>query len=157
MAYVFTNDEGEFEVPELPVGEYRLNIQYPGYPMDETSFITIPIGQGLQSQVRVSALVDENKIAVTKLVITGLWEQEGYKAQVYPNPAVLTLKVDFDRESLMREINLVDVSGKELHRQRATGLQATVDVSAFEPGVYILQVSEGETRVKTVRVAIVRE
>lgn len=157
VAYVFTNEEGEFEIPELPVGEYRLNIQYPGYPMDESSFITIPIGQGLQSQVRVSALVDENKIAVTKLVVTGLYEQEGYKAQVFPNPAAVSLQVEFAGESAWREINLVDQAGREVHRQPATGKQAVVDVSGFEPGIYILQVSEGDQRRKAVRVAVIRD
>ncbi|MGV3665356.1 MAG: carboxypeptidase-like regulatory domain-containing protein, partial [Leptospira bouyouniensis] len=47
ISYRFTNEEGEFSLTNLPHGNYRLNIQYPGLPMDENSFINFTIGTGL--------------------------------------------------------------------------------------------------------------
>jgi hypothetical protein len=99
VAYVFTDQNGEFNLPTLPTGTYRLNIQYPGYPMDETSFITIQIGTALQSQVAVAAHVEGGKINVKKLIITGFAENQDYKVQVFPNPAVDYIKIGFENSN----------------------------------------------------------
>jgi hypothetical protein len=154
VAYVFTNEQGEFNIPELPKGEYRLNIQYPGYPMDDKSFITIPIGDGLQSQVRVAANVEAGKIKVDKLVVTGLWEQAGYKAVLYPNPTVSAIHLEFGDESSKRFVQLVDVNGREIIKQNAFMKNEEVNVNSLSSGVYILNVFDNEGKVKALRVIV---
>jgi hypothetical protein len=156
VAYVFTNDNGEFVMPELPKGNYRLNIQYPGYPMDESSFITITVGDGLESQIRVAAAVVDNKIHVDKVAITGLWEQTGYVAKAYPNPSTSFVHLDFETESATRTIQITDNLGREILKTEAQSKNVTLDVSHFSSGIYFLSVAEKNTKVKAIKVEIER-
>jgi hypothetical protein len=154
VAYTLTNEEGEFSLTNLPVGDYRLNIQYPGYPMDTTSFITITIGDALKSQVQVEANVADGKIAVRQLVITGVYETPGYNVDLYPNPTVETIKLQFQRESHGRKITLIDMSGKILITDSAEKKEATMNVSQMQKGLYLLHINDNGTIVKTLKVSI---
>ena len=154
VAYVFTDENGEFTLPNLPTGEYRINFQYPGYPMDETSYTTITIGTALESQVMVEANVIDGKINVQKLVITGLYEAENYHAEVYPNPAVAYVHLKFAGEVQSRVINLSDLQGKVLYSAGAPDKEVTVNVSHLPKGIYLLNVAEGDRKVKTLKVSI---
>ncbi len=152
VGYVFSNANGEFVLPKLEKGEYRLNIQYPGYPMDETSYVTIPIGDGLQSQVKVAANVQDGKIKVQKLIVTGIWEKEEYKAEVFPNPSTEYIQLKFATTSQNRLMKLIDISGREIQTTNAGELEVKTDVRNLEAGIYLLQISDHNQVVKTVRV-----
>lgn len=155
VAYTFTNDEGEFNIPNLPVGEYRLNIQYPGYPMDETSFTTITIGTALQSQVSVEARVTDGKINVQKRIITGIADPEHYNAVVYPNPAIDFVHLQFAEPSAGRVVALIDASGKALKSTPAENKDVVVNVENLVKGLYFLQVNGNDgVTLKTFKVSI---
>jgi hypothetical protein len=154
VAYTLTNEEGEFSLTNLPVGEYRLNIQYPGYPMDTTSFVTITIGDALKSQVQVEANVTDGKIAVRQLVITGVYEDPGYRVDLYPNPTVETITLQFQHESHGRKITLIDMSGKALITNDAERKEATMNVSQVRKGLYLLHIDDNGKIVKTLKVSI---
>jgi|GEM_PF-4370724 len=153
VSYVFTNENGEFEFTNLPVADYRLNIQYPGYPMDETSFITIPIGTNLESQKRVEAAVEEGKISVRELIITGVWQLEGYKVDVYPNPSSSFINVEFESPS-RRGVQLIDVTGRTISGHETSAKNTALDVRTVRKGVYLLNIVERGQIVKCVRVEI---
>lgn len=154
VAYVFTNEEGKFVLPELPVGDYRLNLQYPGYPMDETSYINIAIGEGLQSQVYVAANVEDDIIKVKKLVVTGVWEQEGYQVNVYPNPSTDYLVVRFPDYSATRSLELVNITGEKVISRSGVEKENTLHIREQASGVYLLQVKDKGKVMKTLRVLI---
>jgi hypothetical protein len=154
VAYVFTDENGEFTLPNLPTGEYRLNIQYPGYPMDETSYITIPIGTGLQSQVSVEANVVNGKINVRKRIITGIDNIEDYKADIYPNPAVDFITLSFSGNAPGRIVSLIDASGKNLTLTNAEEKETTISVQPFSKGIYFLHIKEKGVILKTFKVSI---
>jgi hypothetical protein len=154
VAYVFTNEDGEFTLPNLPEGEYRLNFQYPGYPMDETSFTTITIGKAFESQVLVEASVLDGKISVRKLTITGLYEAENYTAEVFPNPAAEHIRLKFPLEAEGRYITLTDMQGKGLHALSADKQEVWVDLRNFVKGLYILKIIENGINVKTLKISI---
>ncbi|MBT1697888.1 carboxypeptidase regulatory-like domain-containing protein [Fulvivirgaceae bacterium PWU4] len=154
VAYVFTNENGEFEIPNLPEGEYRLNIQYPGYPMDEKSFITIPIGPALQSQVQVEARVEEGKITVRQAIVTGVAGIEQYEASVYPNPTSNVINLRFGTASPSRTVTLLDISGKEIRAQEAPDSETSLDIRAMRTGNYLLNIREKGIIVKTLHVVI---
>jgi hypothetical protein len=154
VAYVYTDENGEFILPNLPTGEYRLNLQYPGYPMDPNSFITIPIGSGLQSQVNVQANVVNTKIVVKKLIITGILEHEQYSVNLFPNPAVQFVKLQFKNESSSRTITLFDERGNLIVSDRAQGLESTVDVSQLAKGFYLIKVKEKDAPTRTFKLSI---
>jgi hypothetical protein len=153
VAYVFTDENGEFVLPNLPTGEYRLNIQYPGYPMDESSFITIPIGTALQSQVSVEAMVQNGKINVRKRVITGVAETGNYAVQVYPNPAVDFIHLRFEGAA-ERMISLTDLHGRAVVSTGAQEAEAVVNVQRAGKGIYLLVVKEEGVVVRTFKVSI---
>jgi hypothetical protein len=154
VAYVFTNENGEFTLPNLPPGNYRLNIQYPGYPMDENSFITITVGTALQSQVSVEAHVIEGKINVRKLIITGISENQEYKVQVYPNPAADFIKIGFENASLGRNVSLMDESGKVISAKAANEKDIAIDVQQLGTGLYFLKIQDKGQIVRTLKVII---
>ncbi|HEX8039792.1 MAG TPA: T9SS type A sorting domain-containing protein, partial [Chryseosolibacter sp.] len=154
VAYVFTNENGEFVLPNLPEGEYRLNFQYPGYPMDETSYTTITIGTAFESQVMVEANVIDGKISVSKLIITGLYEAEGYHAEVYPNPAVDNIQMKFPSATQGRMIALSDLQGRALQSFKADDKEVTINVKYLQKGIYFLQINENRKTVKTLRISI---
>ena len=154
VAYVFTDENGEFTLPNLPTGEYRINFQYPGYPMDETSYTTIRIGAGLESQVMVEANVLQGKINVRKLIITGTYEAENYHAEVFPNPAVESVHLKFAGEVQSRAISLTSLQGTVLHHSIASEKEVSVPVSQLPNGIYLLQITEGGRKVKTIKISI---
>lgn len=154
VAFVFTNENGEFTINNLPPANYRINIQYPGVPMDETSFIDIPIGTGNESKVTVSAVVTDEKITVREEKITGIPEQNVYPALAHPNPARESITVSFERASPGRSIELTDVTGSRLLRQTAHDKDVVVDVHALQTGLYMITVKESYRAVKTLRVMI---
>ena len=154
VAYVFTDEDGEFNLPNLPEGEYRINFQYPGYPMDETSFTTVTIGTAFESQVMVEANVLDGKINVRKLVITGLYEGEAYTADVFPNPAVDRLQLKFGSAVNGRIVTLSDMQGKTVHTLPAQEQEAVVNLQHFESGLYILKIRENGICVKTLKISI---
>jgi len=153
IAYVFTNENGEFTFPNLPEGEYRLNIQYPGYPMDPNSFVTIPVGTALESVKKVEAAVEEGKIIVRNLIITGVWGEQ-YSVDVFPNPTSEKLKINFGYESSARVINLIDLSGREIMSREAREKSHEIDVTSLDLGVYLLHINENGRNLKTIRVEI---
>ncbi|MEQ9111764.1 MAG: hypothetical protein RIF36_25005, partial [Imperialibacter sp.] len=70
IAYVQTDETGQFEMNNLPDGDYRVNIQYPGIPMDPTSFVDFQLGGGTgveQNSIRINALATPTSIVVTKV------------------------------------------------------------------------------------------
>jgi hypothetical protein len=154
VAYVYTDENGEFALPNLPTGEYRLNLQYPGYPMDPNSFITIPIGSGLQSQVNIQANVVNGKINVKKLIITGVLEHEQYSVNLFPNPAVEFVKVQFKNESSSRTIGLFDERGNLIVSNSAQRMETTIDVSEFAKGFYVLRIKEKDTPARTFKLSV---
>ncbi|MCF6169724.1 MAG: T9SS type A sorting domain-containing protein [Bacteroidales bacterium] len=62
-----------------------------------------------------------------------------------PNPAVNTLNVFFpSAQSAMREIRLLDLTGKELLFTRSAAKQLRLDVSELPKGVYLVRVANGK-------------
>ncbi|NQZ78969.1 MAG: hypothetical protein HRT61_23055, partial [Ekhidna sp.] len=45
IAYGETDDNGEFKFGFLPVGTYRFFVEYPGIPIDESSFVEFEVGE----------------------------------------------------------------------------------------------------------------
>ena len=144
VAYIFTDENGEFDFTGLDAGEYRLNVQYPGYPMDETSYIDITIGTTLfDRQVGVEAEVNEGKIEVKKLVITG-WQEEVHTFTAYPNPTVdyLFVKGEGVRNS---KLQLMDAAGKKVTvpvEWNNLDVRWELNIQNLQRGVYFLQINK---------------
>jgi Leucine-rich repeat (LRR) protein len=155
VAYVYTNENGEFVVEGLDQGTYRINIQYPGYPMDEKSFVEFNIGQGVRATIiNVEALVINNKITVRQFIITGVEGNENYEVKVYPNPATEIINIQFVKTSENRNIAIIDNSGRIKENITAKNLTSQINVSDFTPGLYFIKITESGLSVKTIKLLV---
>jgi hypothetical protein len=154
VGYTFTDDEGNFALDELPNGEYLLNIQYPGYPMDPNSDIRLNVADALRSEIMVGATVENGKINVKRITVTNIYETKDYSIQLYPNPAVEYINLKFGQKSTNRTIVITDIAGRSLFNSTANDLESRIDISTVKRGIYLLQVQENGIAVKTVKVSI---
>lgn len=157
IAYVQTDENGEFILPQLVPGEYRINLQYPGYPMNENSFIDITVGADEDTrEVKVEAEVKDGLIEVRKVEITNIKEDPGYLISVYPNPSNSTITVKEENSTLTASVYLMDSMGRTLKQKSgelAKGI--TTAVSELQAGVYFMRVVlPGKGVVKISRVVI---
>jgi hypothetical protein len=154
VSYAFTDENGEFKFTNLDAKEYRINVQYPGYPMDTTSTLDVSVGTGLEAEKRVEAIVENGKIAVHLLVITGLYDPEGYPATVFPNPAHDQIVLHFANRSDERSVTINDVTGKPLLVAGADEQEVILNVRQFTEGIYFLKIHDQGRTVKVLRVLV---
>jgi len=154
VGYIFTNDNGEFEFVNLENGEYLLNLQYPGYPMDPNSFINITIGPGLDRRISVEALIQRDQITVNKLVVTG-WDEEDKRFSVYPNPTAFLLNISVNEEWEGLSYMITDATGKAIQSGNlASRADTAIDVTGLAAGVYQVRIADGSRAIKTFRIVI---
>jgi hypothetical protein len=158
VATAVTDDQGNFTLPNLPPAKYRLNIQYPGYPMDPNSFINFDIGtQPSSTTVNVNAVVSaqSNKIVVSLVRITEIYDE--LKLSPYPNPASEKLFVEFDRSVMNAQgVLFTDLTGRPMKVETTTTEKGfEVKVGTIPPGLYLLSlVDENNFKLVTSKVAI---
>lgn len=95
-AYVESDDEGQFNFTGIEDGRYRLNIQYPGVPMDEDSDIEFEVGGDKENQLfSLTATVTEDGIVVDAKEV--LYSLKPYikNVRIYPNPTAGVMQADF--------------------------------------------------------------
>ncbi len=143
IAYKETDEEGRVNFGELPNGFYRINIQYPGIPMDPDSFVEFEIdAEGGVGGYELEALITEDGIVVENVL--GIRSDYFKDLSVYPVPAHDELTISYKR--LLKEdiqIRLTDLNGKTvIKRGLEVGVNKTLnlDVSSLQGGVYLLQV-----------------
>ncbi|WP_416867653.1 MAG: cadherin-like domain-containing protein [Imperialibacter sp.] len=153
IAYVQTDETGQFEMNNLPDGDYRVNIQYPGIPMDPTSFIDFQLGGGSgveQNSIRINALATPTKIVVTKVEETGIYLDYFKGLVVYPNPADDYITIRYEKLVKGRvEAELIDMTGQTLRSKMLnTGGNEgiTLDVTELRNGMYILRFHDLENK-----------
>ncbi|HYG03557.1 MAG TPA: T9SS type A sorting domain-containing protein [Chryseosolibacter sp.] len=152
--YQFTNDQGEFFFTELPEGTFRLNVQYPGYPMDETSDIDVVVGTALESEKNVEATVEEGKIIVRELIITDITKDSRYAVDMYPNPASEIVTIEFIKVSDHRATTITDMQGRTLFKKETGAIKHEFNVGSLAKGVYVITVEENGRIVKRKQLTI---
>lgn len=148
-AYVESDDDGNFTFTDIDEGTYRLNIEYPGVPMDESSEIEFVVGGDEENQVfEVAAVVTEEGIVVKTTKV--LWSKKPFlkNIRLFPNPTDGKMSAEF---LVYRKIDdlfgtVRDIQGSVLIRKElnpSMGYQEMgVDLSSYESGVYFLEFSD---------------
>ena len=158
VATAITDAQGNFTLPNLPPAKYRLNIQYPGYPMDPNSFINFDIGtQPSSTSVNVNAVVSaqSNKIVVSLVRITEIYDE--LKLSPYPNPASEKIMVEFDRTVMNAAgVLFTDLTGRLMNVETTTTDKGfEVKVGSVPPGLYLLSlVDANNSKIVTSKVSI---
>ena len=143
IAYKETDDNGEVSFGRLPVGVYRINIQYPGIPVDPDAFTEFEVAEGAErSDISVSALVTEEGISIELVRFITAYQKYFRDLKVYPNPASDYFMIKYDR--LLSDnvrVKLTDMQGrliKDLTVEKGYDIEKKVSIGEMDEGIYFL-------------------
>ncbi|MFY0690206.1 MAG: T9SS type A sorting domain-containing protein, partial [Cyclobacteriaceae bacterium] len=140
VVYKETDENGEVNFGNLPEGFYRINVQYPGVPMDPTSFVEFEIGEEEANvEYDLEANITEEGIVVELIEALGFKKAIELSIEVYPNPVSDLLNIRTDAGNA--EFVLFDLEGRQLLREnRQFHSVETFDVSRFDKGIYLIRI-----------------
>lgn len=162
IAYVETDEDGQFRQPNLPDGLYRINIEFPGIPMDPNSFIEFELGTGANVEselLQLSAQIKPTGIVVEKVETTAVLGDYFQEFNVFPNPAKDVLNVTY--EHLNRaglEWQVINLKGQQMmNGEVPSGFDQAfqLDITSLVDGIYLLNIIDPDihsnNQVTTVR------
>ena len=141
---------GEFSIPALDDGDYKIWVDMPGLPMAGTYSFTVTncsVLSGLDFQVGA------DEIFPTSMVITSINQsitnQPG-RVNVYPNPFVGNTVLNIDTKSETKiSIDVYDITGKLVHKvvQNQLNIGSTnYTINGLnEAGLYLVKVTLGDS------------
>ena len=150
IAYAETNAEGEVNFGFLPSGRYRINIQYPGIPMDPNSFIEFEIDNDSEEGdgYELAATVFEDGITVEVVEELGTLINYFKELNVYPNPADEQLTISYQKlNSKAVRYQLVNMQGQvvdEGHLEKGYRQSYEIDTRNRNEGLYLLRFFDKE-------------
>lgn len=145
VVYKETDDNGQVTFNFLPEGTYRLNIEYPGIPMDPTSFVEFNVGEGgiESNSLTLEATVSEEGIVVELVEELGFYRQYFKDLELYPNPADRELNIKYSKLiSGDVYVQLINLQGKMIiERAVPEGFNQLLqlNISDQDPGMYLLR------------------
>lgn len=127
-----TNDSGKFNATNLPVGTYKIRTDIVNTTDPSPKTVTV-------DSTNTSANVDLtiNKTGTTN---TGLQKLIFADLSIYPNPANSHVDVQLSGKF---QIQLMDIHGRVIVSKAAFN-QVQIDVSTFDKGLYLIQISNGK-------------
>lgn len=155
-AYVESDDDGKFTFENIEAGKYRLNIEYPGIPMDTTSFVEFEIGaDGVEKNtLTLVAVVTDDGIVVEKIEELGFYRKYFKDLEIYPIPANQEMTVRYTK--LLHDgvlLRMIDLQGRkvlEQHLTRGYNQEFKLDVSSIPDGIYLVNFVDLTDHNKTV-------
>ena len=143
VAYTETDDDGNFAFENVPPGNYFLNIQIPGVPMDSTNLIEFIIDENKTNQsFNLEALALPDAIRLTLIEETGILRRYFTNLSVYPNPAEDYIFINYEKlNSEGIEVYLTDIKGELIQSiglQKGGSNQLEIDLTKLSNGIYLL-------------------
>lgn len=155
--YVFTDKDGNFLVSGMEPGEYNIEILYPGYPMDEDSFLDMTIGEGNNDKdVLVEAVVDKGVITVNQIILTGVDEFSQANVRAYPNPTRDAVFIEWEKDTNEVEVKVFDLIGNEVLVKHLTKQQNQLNTADLPKGQYILLIQTDKEVISKYKMMIMR-
>ncbi|WKV12208.1 T9SS type A sorting domain-containing protein [Marivirga harenae] len=143
VAYIKTDENGEFTLPNLPSGNYRIRIEYPGVEMDETSDINFNLTGEQGEVVTLEALVEDGLVTVTETGrVTSNNPENPILFKFYPNPVKNELHLMLESETISTELIVFDMKGVIQKRIKLNSGQNTLDTKDLSTGTYILRLQD---------------
>ena len=149
IAFQETDDNGNVSFGNLPEGEYRINIQFPGIPMEDSEQVEFVIEPGEEgSQFSANAEITEDGISVEVEKILGIIRKYFRDLSIYPNPANENFTLKYGRllaENVrMKMISLSGSTLRDIEVEKGYDQEITVDTKNVEEGVYVLYFYDAE-------------
>jgi hypothetical protein len=154
IAYGETNDNGEFEFGFLPTGTYRFFVEYPGIPLDESSFVQFDVGEAgiSENEFKLAATISETGIFVELIEELGVINKYFKDLLIYPNPSNDLLNISYRHLTTDAvSVQLLDVSGAVLYEadlSKGYDRDLHLDVGDYKEGMYILRFYDKASREK---------
>jgi hypothetical protein len=146
VAYTQTNENGEFTFPNLPTGDYRIRIEYPGVETDEAAEVNFNLSGELGEIVSVAALVEDGQITVTEtgreFVTVSNTPHKVMNLSYYPNPAKNELNLKLENSDNIQTLTILDLKGTIRSTFKLENGQNQIDISYLNSGMYILRVKD---------------
>ncbi len=152
FAYTQTDENGNFSFENLPDGQFRILIEYPGIPMDTSSSINFELGEDTpagkqdENRINLTAVVAEEGISVVVNQETWVYRKYFVEAEVFPIPAEDRLFFKYRelrRDNLQLEI--MDVSGRTLLTeplQKGFDRTYEINLGSLAGGVYMMNIKD---------------
>lgn len=139
VAYDRSNDAGEWTIPNLPGGNFRIKVEIPGLEMDTTYHVAITsensIVEDLNFYVDFNTGIFIEHIGISELNLAS-------EIQIFPNPTSgSNLWVVFSNPVLeIEELVIYNYAGQSVSLNKGEQSLNTIDISDFSKGFYILKV-----------------
>ncbi|WP_296622102.1 T9SS type A sorting domain-containing protein [Marivirga sp.] len=145
VAYVKTDENGEFTFPNLPSGDYRIRVEYPGVETDETSDIDFNLSGEQGEVVSVEAVVEDGKIKVTETGrVTANNPDNLMSFSFYPNPVKNILNLNLENALEANQLIIFDIKGVIHKKIQLQNGQTQIDLNHLAIGSYIIRLQDGK-------------
>jgi len=143
VAYTKTDENGEFVVPNLPAGDYRIQCDYPGVPVDETSDIFFSVSGKAEEKITVEAVVEDGKIVVTETGrVTGIKGSKATTFKFYPNPAESVINLQLKNSNTKHMVKILSFNGVTVKQFTLSEGEHSFDVNDLHSGIYFIQLED---------------
>lgn len=137
IAYEQTNGSGNYSFTNIPLGTYRVLIDVPYLPQNDTLEIQLTSSNPEHGGVIYNVEPDGINGYISTL---SLEELEGF-VSVYPNPSSTNFSVKLEKE-MFTMLELIDITGKIIYSNSTETGQFVVSTNDLENGVYILRLQQ---------------
>ncbi|MBK6266446.1 T9SS type A sorting domain-containing protein [Marivirga sp. S37H4] len=142
VAFATTDENGTYQLPNLPQGDYTIHFEYPGVEISETADIAFSISQGQSEQIEITAEVVDGLISVTQVVITSIAEQKPTTIKVFPNPARTYINFLIESPAKDYKLSILDVNGRTVKEIPKTNISKSVNIQDLPGGIYLLKLQD---------------
>ncbi len=140
VAYLETDENGEFEIPNLPAGRYSVKFDIPGVPMDEESDIIFDLTGEDQEALEISAVSDNGKITVNRVSYTANKSSLEKNVMIYPNPSNGKFRIEGVDE--ISYLKIISSEGRLIEEKSEFDYdnKMEIDLSNYPEGIYFMQI-----------------
>jgi Leucine-rich repeat (LRR) protein len=141
VAYLETDENGEFQIPNLSAGRYTIKFDIPGVPMNEQSDIIFDLTGEDQEALEIAAVSDNGQISVSRVKYTANKSELLKNVTVYPNPS--NAKFNINGTESISSIRIISSEGrliKELLDFNNSSQHVEVDLGDYPNGMYFMQI-----------------
>lgn len=139
VAYDKSNELGEWVMPNLPQGNFRIKVEIAGLEMDTTYHIEITsdntIVEDLNFYVDFNTGIFIEHIGLSELNLES-------EIQIYPNPSTGTeVWIKYDNSDIrIEELVIYNYAGQQVRLSNTARLEKAIDVGEFAKGLYIFKI-----------------